>query len=574
MTVDFHDSRRLTGPNVIQERPGAVLEITGSEAQLETVLEGWQKQARKILDAVGWSTEEIGIRRYAGGASLYISAPIDALYAATEVNEWAVESAIRDSAPDLETAAERLRSAIRKEENPRLLALRDEASRRKVFFLSDDERVSIGTGRGAQVFSVDELPPPNGIDWSKVYDIPVGLVTGTNGKTTTVRLLAAMIRAAGKVPGTTSTDGIVIGSDWEARGDYSGPEGARRVLRDPRVEVAVLETARGGLLRRGLSVGPNKVRVALVTNVGDDHLGESGIDDLGALAQTKLIVHHALGPNRRLILNADDFELRTRGAKLPVSRGWFGLNPESVELREAFERDGRFASCSRGSFSVTQADRTEPLLPIEDAPVTLGGRARYNIANGLAAILVAEELGIPRDKIARGLREFSNSPRENPGRGNLFLFQGVSVFVDFAHNPHGFEALAKLAESFEPERLAILLGQAGDREDTSIREMTRRAWAMKPDRIVIKEMEVYLRGREKGEVPALIESELVSRGVPAERIEHADSEMRAVRRALEWAQPGDLLLLLLHAERDSVLELLQRLQSEEWGPGDPIPDPI
>ena len=307
--MEVRDSRRLTGPNILTDGPGAVLDIAfeaeDDAADSAAAIDAWRRWLRRILTAVGWEDARDFDRTFPGGASLAFRAPIDALYAATEVNEWAWEAAGIEldgaATPDLDEAVERLRRTIADEVSPKLLALRDAAREHDVAFLSDDDHTSVGLGAGSRTWPVDGLPDPEQVPWDEIYDIKVGLVTGTNGKTTTVRLLGAIIRAAGAVPGLSSTDWIAAGDDILDRGDYSGPGGARRVLRDPRVECAILETARGGMLRRGLAVDASDV--ALITNVAEDHLGEFGIHDLDALAACKFIV--AKGA-RRLVLNADD----------------------------------------------------------------------------------------------------------------------------------------------------------------------------------------------------------------------------------------------------------------------------
>src|SRR5436305_3387256 len=315
--MELLDSRRLTGPNLLSPCEGAVLDVALTPAEADAVVAAWRQAARALLDAVGWGGEEIAVRRFPGGASLFLSAPLDALYAATEANETAWEAARAAVSggtgapdPDLAATVERLRAAVAAERNPALLALGDAAATRGVAFLADGEQVSVGLGSGSLAWPVAELPRPEEVPWESVHDVPVVLVTGTNGKTTTVRLLAAMARAAGIAAGSTSTDRIEVAGEEVTRGDYSGPGGARALLRDRRVELAVLETARGGMLRRGLAV--RRADAAAVTNVAADHLGEFGVHDLAALADAKLVVARAPGPAAPPGRNADDPLLAAR----------------------------------------------------------------------------------------------------------------------------------------------------------------------------------------------------------------------------------------------------------------------
>jgi UDP-N-acetylmuramyl tripeptide synthase len=343
------------------------------------------------------------------------------------------------------------------------------------------------------------------------------------------------------------------------------------VLRDRRVQVAMLELARGGLLRRGLAVP--RARAALVTNVANDHLGEFGIFDLGALADTKMVVAKAVGPAGRVVLNADDPLLFERGARLGVPVLWFTLEPAHAAVATHLARGGEACLYADGALIFARGRERREVVRVDQAPLTFGGAARHNIANALAAIGVATALELPFEAIAAGLRAFENTPALNPGRANVWDLGGVTAIVDFAHNPHGLEALAGMAAALPARRRAIVIGQAGDRDDESIRAFARGAWAMKPDRVFIKEMVVYLRGRERGVIPEMIDQELRKSGAEALVLERHDSEIDAVLAALRWARAGDLLLLTTHAQREEVIALMERLATSAWKPGDAVEIP-
>lgn len=563
-----NDSRRLTGPNLLCHQPGAVLDVSLSDGQATEAIAAWTGAVREILAAVGWEKEAILVRRFAGGASLAITAPLDALYAATEVNEWALAAANAVLAgaprPDLAEARERLRALIDAERQPALLALSQAAWLRGVTFLVDEELVSVGTGTGARSWPLAEAPAPEAVDWSQVHDVPTVLVTGSNGKTTTVRLLAALLTGNGKVTGFCCSDSVTVGEDTLTRGDWSGPGGARMVLRDRRVEAAVLETARGGMLRRGLAV--THADAAIITNVAEDHFGEFGVSDLTSLAQTKLVVCRALGNEGRLVLNADDpvlVEQAPRG-KMPIV--WFSLEPDNPVIRVHLDGGGQAAMLERDRLVLAHGVKRIPLATLSEVPITLGGAARHNVANALGTAALAAALGVPPEEIARGLRSFGGGPGENPGRLNVFSFGGVTAVVDFAHNPHGMAALVASTAQLPAKRRLIILGQAGDRDDHAIREFARSAWPFGPDRIVLKEMADYRRGRAPGEITGLMKAEFLRLGARPETITEADSEFDAVHVALAWARPGDLLLLPVHSERDRVLGLLEQLRRDGWGP--------
>jgi UDP-N-acetylmuramyl tripeptide synthase len=361
------------------------------------------------------------------------------------------------------------------------------------------------------------------------------------------------------VPGLCTSDWIRIGNAIVAEGDYSGPEGARRVLRDPRIGIAILEVARGGILRRGLPLA--RVDACAVTNVAADHLGEFGVLDLDALAAAKLVVARAVKPGGRVVLNQDDPLLAARGGARGRDVLWFALAP------------GRDTTCfiEAGWFVAAVDARRRPLLEVANFQLGLGGVARHNLANGLAAIGLALSLGLPDAAIAAGLAGFGGGPRDNPGRANLFAVGGVRLLVDFAHNPHGVAAILATAASLPARRRLVLLGQAGDRSDADIRDLAAAVAASRPDRIIVKEMDAYRRGRPPGEVPRLLTRTLQASGIAPAAIGQAGSEIDAARQALEWAAPGDLLLLLSHEARPAVLALIEKLQESGWQPGRPLP---
>ncbi len=568
------DSRRLTGPNLLLDRAGAVLDIELSDAERDRALAAWRAAATRLLDAVGWHGQVLAMRSFAGGASVAFTAPADALYAATDLNEaaWASAQAgargypgsrhepppSRISAPPSRPSGGRRcpRCAMRPARagscsctgRSRCRSARAPVSPSGPTTRSRRRRRSIGAGS---------------------HDVPIALVTGSNGKTTTVRLLAAMAKAAGRVAGLTSTDGVAVGGRQIGEGDYSGPSGARLLLRDSAVEVAVLETARGGLLRRGLTV--ERADVAVVTNIADDHLGEFGVQDLTTLAETKLLIARAIGAEGRVVLNADDPVLVAASRDLTAPIAWFSLDAANPVVTEHVARGGR-AAVLRGD-EVTLLERGHPVVVAKtsEIPIAIGGAARYNVANALAAVLAAGGLGLPFEAIGETLRRFGTDPADNPGRANLFEVGGVKVLLDYAHNPHGMEALAAAAAGVPSKRRLVMLGQAGDRSDEAIRDLARSVMALRPDRVVAKEMDRYLRGRAAGEIPGILADEFRQLGLSEAQISAGDVEIRAVEKALEWARPGDLLILAVHQDRPVVATLLDRLRRTGWKAGEPLP---
>ncbi len=317
--MEFLDARRLTGPNVLWARPGSILDIACTVEEADALIPFCKERLRSMLDAVGWRGEDVRCIRLSGGMSIAFSAPIDALYAASAINEWVWQCCNAEfnnaDAPEFETSVEAIRESIKEELNPALLRLEDAARDHGVSFLWDDDDVSVGHGSHSETWPCRELPSPDDLDWSKYKDVPAGIVTGTNGKTTTVRIAKHLLQSAGLTVGMSCTDWVSVGDTIVDRDDWSGPGGARMVLRQPGIDAAILETARGGLLRRGLGV--EKADAAAITNISEDHLGDFGSRNLEELLDIKWVVSHAVrewrpsGPERgRRIARAEVRRIR------------------------------------------------------------------------------------------------------------------------------------------------------------------------------------------------------------------------------------------------------------------------
>ncbi|HEX5720564.1 MAG TPA: Mur ligase family protein, partial [Thermoanaerobaculia bacterium] len=423
------DSRRLTGPNLLWDLEGAILDVALDDQEAGPVTEAWIRQGGLILEAIGWGAEELCVRLFPGGANLAMSAPIDRLYTATDVHEWAWEAAVatvsgrEPSAAEISAASARLRQAADFESNPALLELRDAAGRRRISLLWDADHATLGLGAGSLTWRMEDLPTPREVPWNEVSDIPVVLVTGTNGKTTTVRLLAAMVSAAGAVPGTTSTDRVEVDGEVLDEGDCSGPGGARTLLRDRRVEVAILETARGGILRRGLAV--RRADAAAVTNVAADHLGEFGVYDLASLAETKLVAARVVKTQGRVVLNADDPDLVSRTSRFGAQAVWFSIDPDRPGFDDLLVAGDAGCTLEDGELVRYGEERRQVIARVDEVPITFGGAAQHNVANALAAMGLAGAIGLPVDAMSEGLKGFRGSPEDNPGRGNLMEIGGA-----------------------------------------------------------------------------------------------------------------------------------------------------
>ncbi len=572
----LNDSRRLTGANLYWQRPSAIVDvdIEGDDpATAEALVRAWTNSAKNLLRGVGHEDEQLTQRLYAGGASLLISAPIDALYSMCELNEaafaqacWALESGPPVGVPQ-EIA--RLKKLFAQEAYPPVLAMQKAAAAHGVPFLWDDDDVSVGYGRTAVVWPSKEVPSPDSVDWPSIRTIPVGLVTGTNGKSTSVRMAASIIRAAGLSAGLTSTDWIRVGGQILDTGDYSGPGGVRTLMRHPETEIAVLEVARGGLLRRGLGV--EDAAAALVTNVASDHLGEYGINTVEELAEAKFIVRKALKGRAPLVLNAGDARSVAQAGRLEGAFAdnatekliWIGLDPQNPVIAKHLAAGGRAFVYNQPWLEFRQGDAARPIVKAADIPATMGGAARHNICNALGAMALCHAMGIEDTHLRQGLEAFQGDENDNPGRGNWFEHNGVRILVDFAHNEHGMTALADMVAAVPAERRVLLMGQAGDRSNDDIRDLTVAACRLSPDRLLVTEVPGYERGRAPGEVPGLIAASAMAAGVGREAISTFNAPVEAVKEALENAQPGDLLVLLALTQRGEVLELIHRFTGND-----------
>ena len=543
------------GPNLYHALPGAVLEVAVESVHAAELARRWSVTARRLLDPLGWSGESVVTREWPGGLGLFVTAPVDGLLAATEVTEQALALVeLGEASPDDDLVA-RLRVHIQHERRPAFASLAHAAHDHGMAFSFDDDQAGVGVGTGARVWPLTALPSATDVDWGAVHGVPTALVTGSNGKTTTTRLIAAMCRAAGWVTGHTCTDGVWIGATQVEEGDWSGPAGARRVAWDPRVQAAVLETARGGMLRRGLGV--NVADVAVVTRIAADHFGEYGIHDVPSLGEAKLVVRRALRPGAPLVLNADDDTLVALSRALDGPTWWFSLDADSPVIRQATLAGAEVATVMGDQLTLVCAGAIVLQVPMGAIPILLGGKARHNTANALAAILAAHALGVPLAAIEQTLRTFGDSPMDNPGRLQLRQVRGATVIVDFVHNPDGWRAMLDLARQLRTTgRLIVTLGQAGDRNDADLDEMAQVVWEARPDRIILKEMESYLRGRPYGQVSERLWDALRAAGAPDERLSLTPDEVTASRDALAAAEPSDVVIIATHASGDEVLALV------------------
>lgn len=561
----IEDSRRMTGPGMIWDQRGALVDVIVTGFDQAAIVAAWEPEIRRVLGAIGWHDSRTQSRMFENGVTLLISAPLDLLYSAVFVIQTSVHLAahkLLGSAPeDFNHLIADLKEVIALEQNPALLRLQQAADARHIDLLSDDEFVSLGHGAGSQTWDINGVPAVEDVAWDRLHNLPVALITGTNGKSTSVRLATAIGEAAGLISGSTSTDFVKIGGEILDFGDYSGPGGARLLLRDKRLEIAFLETARGGILRRGLPL--SQARAALVTNIAADHLGQYGVNTVEALAEAKFAVARAVTPDGVLVLNADDSLVAVNGLTFSQAKCWFSMNDGNDQIRDARAKKSACCWFDGQHIHYSNGETDELTVAAADVPITMGGAASFNVQNVMGAIGLAKALGLNNRAIVDALTKFRPSPDDNPGRCNEFIVRGARVFVDFAHNRHAISAISDLLNNLPARRKYLLFSQPGDRSDQDIGEFTSGALQFHPDMIVAADLPDHLRGREVGEVPALIARQCIDRGVEPGAIKQSGSPGDGMAMILNELRPGDVALILALSDRDRVFDLIGAAQKQD-----------
>jgi cyanophycin synthetase len=408
----------------------------------------------------------------------------------------------------------------------------------------------------------------DGPPWIRDADrrMPAISISGTNGKTTTTRLIGHILREAGKRVGSTTSDGIVVGESIVEPGDWTGPGGARDILRRSDVDIAVLETARGGILLRGLGYESNDASV--ITNVSSDHMDLQGIHTLPEVAEVKSVVARITKPDGWVVLNADDPHVAGVARKVQANVAWFSLDgldaTRSARVTRHVRGGGRAYLVRDAKIGEAEGDRWRPIANLADVPIVLGGVARHNVANVLAAIGGARAMGASLEVVGRALRTFVPSAEDSRGRLNVFRDDRRIVIIDFAHNEAGVGVLfdvvtsvARAAGNGRPAPISAIVGLAGDRPDDTLRGVGRII-AGRVDRFVLKEMLHYLRGRTRESVLGEIRAGAAEGGWRGE-IPVYGSEPEALGAELDRTQETDaieVIVMLTHEDREAVYELI------------------
>lgn len=410
---------------------------------------------------------------------------------------------------------------------------------------------SVGKPRNVAKAVVDMLYPKG-----RKSTIPLFAVTGTNGKTTTTRLIAHLAKSIGYFPGYTTTDGIYIDNHKVKTGDTTGPLSAALILKDPLVDFAVLETARGGLLRSGLSF--DNCDVGIITNIQEDHIGLNDINNLEDLANVKAVVARSVKKEGWSVLNAEDEHCVKIAKELNCSIAFFALDSENPVLLKHLQDGGLVVTVENSAVVIKQGKTVTIVDTLNNIPLTQNGTAKFMIANVLAATAAVFAYGFTKEQIQIGLSTFLPSYEQTPGRMNLFECKDFKVLIDYAHNPHGMLGLKDYLSTINCKRKIGMIAGVGDRRDEDIIELARIAGSMF-QHIVVRQ-EHGLRGRTLDEINKLMVKGIEDAGLNV-TYDLIDNEKEAIRHALNIAQPGDFVVALSEMYND-VIEAIEDFNSK------------
>ncbi len=413
-----------------------------------------------------------------------------------------------------------------------------------------------------------DIQDQNGPGWIRDAErtIPTVGITATNGKTTTTRILAHLARAAGLRAGWSSSSGVYIEGELVLEGDYTGPGGARRVLREADLDLAILETARGGMLLRGLAYESNDVGIFI--NVSADHLSLQGVETLETLAFVKSLVVRVTKPAGTVVLNADDplvwkWRDQVRAKRVIAT----SQHPDAESVVDHLRACGEAVINRDGMIThVCSAEVIGPIARVDEIPATFGGAATFMVENVLAATAGAIALGLRHYQIAAGLRTFHNNVRENPGRLNVYQLNGARIVLDYAHNPEGLTGLIGFCRRLQPaaSELHLVIGTAGDRRDDDHINLGKIA-ATEGDKVYLKCTTGYERGRTAAEIVGLMRAGVQSVGREQRIAGEFPSECEAVEAALGALHTGDMLAVMCLSEFDAIRSAISRRGGQEAG---------
>ncbi len=541
---------RITGLHLILDDTGAAAWFDLDQGDDWTVLgPPVLERIRRGCEQAGFGETPVIEHHFKGGLALALKAEPDALYTMCAVLEWATSE--DDEAGELWDA---ILNEKQTEERPRLNACHAWARAHGAPAFDDEDAFTLGLGKHSTSWSLDELPSDDELAACEAKTIPLAYLTGTNGKTTTTRMVARIAQTNGHTPGNTSSDGIIVNGKPIEEGDWTGPGAARMVLRHPEVDIALLETARGGLMRRGL-VQPD-ADVALVTNISADHLGQWGLTDVHALADAKLVVARAVKPGGKIVLNRDcpilasAFERMDSAFKANRDVLWFSTESEASRAGLAGWLDG-------DDLVLRMPNADDFRIPVRDIPLTLGGAALHNIQNALAAALVARALGFTCENIHKGLASLLPNVEDSRGRSNLYEVDNKYLLLDFAHNPGGLKMMAELSRRWPQGGRYFLMGQAGDRNHELVAELAEEAVAIGLDGVVVKNLPGHAYERDPNEVAQCQVDALYKAGQKEGTVTHIPDEVEAAEALIDMATDQSLIFLIAHENVNGIMDMLK-----------------
>ncbi len=558
---DVSDTR-LMGPNIYFYDTGAVLDVLlyGKDIEhIPEIIKLWEIELKRVMTALNLIEYKTGIRIYSRGFKYAVSFPPDLLNYGMSVlcQIWAsvYNKYINGEFEPLQKILDTIEPEIRQELNLKYREICKEASKRSLNVFLNNSNICIGSGKYGFRADINNISLKD-IPWDNIKEVPAVLVTGTNGKTTTVRMTAYIAGLTGKTVGYCSTDWVMIGDEVVEEGDLSGPAGSLEVMTNPNVEIAVLEVARGGLVRRGIIA--NYVKGSTVINISEDHMGQDGIENLSSMAETKSLVYNAVKKDGYSIINLDDKEIgkfvdKVMGKKIFITKRT--LSEISLYIKDAehicFIKDNAFYWKTR--------DQEFMIATFSDTPITVNGKALHNIENAMNAICLSYVLGFTWDDIAKGLKTYENTAQNNRGRTNVFRYNDGTIILDFAHNPSAIGAILSMGRTYlgDNSKLYMLLGNTGNRVDLTD-GLCQKAIDHKVDVVLIKEMLKYLRGAKPGELSQKIETTLLEKGMKKDQLIMIGDEKQALEYTFNTLKSGDVCVFLCHSNTAKILEELNK----------------
>jgi len=554
--------KRLNGNNIFFDGYGALLDIMSNDPELVQFRDAFIADLSVVIEKLNLPAH-VFTKTYTNGTVVAIKMPFDLRDFASGLLEKVYGYSLSkfDNNDTMILDIDKIDCYYKDSINLKLRETNEIATKRLLNFFEVEGSIYIGSGKGCYHLELSKLDHTD-IPWDDIYEIPSVMVTGTNGKTTTVRLTNYIAKTSGLITGYCSTDWVMIDGVIIDEGDYSGIQGNHLVLKDTRVDVAILEVARGGIVKRGLAT--RVTSAALVTNVTEDHLGQGVIDTLEQLANAKFIVHNSVKPGGHSIINLDDAMSLQLLPTINNDKIYTSQQLSLDKIKCYLQSDREYAIYVRDGAIYLYRDACESfVVNLNQVSITYNGLASHNVYNVLSAIALSLELGVSLDNIASALASYVNDDTTNQGRFNIFDVNGSMFIFDYGHNVAAINSIVQFAGKLKPQgaTTTILLGFTGDRRSI-VEEVVKVVFNNKVDKVILKKFDNYLRGwAEKGEVANYLHKCLINVGfAPEDIIAIVDEELEAVQLAVSRAKPGDINLMLVQEEITIVLNYMKKIE--------------